>query len=916
MSVTVPFITDIRDVCEFDLEYNFEYDELEYGINKNNNEENKNTDITNPFYVSQKGGNLKTITWGDIYRNFNSVIIMTLCDYMKPENIDIFFKMNIVKDELKNIKNITHFRTGINILKNKDHYFKSVIVNKDDLIQLFPDGNFNESEIVLSIFEMNESNTRKYCDMYKSSNDIQDIETKLDMYTYYLGDKKNLDYLNVELNDMFKNLKESDYWSDKKNLDINITTSFIDREFNNQRTSNSFQVINQNENKNFTNLNFVKNNDYPIGQSIKHLKKGKKDYPIDDIKNDIKNNIKIDIKDNVIQKSANNKIIKKKDLFVDPSAIIRKEKTNKKRTFFSTIIDNKNINNDYILNMYNMLNNDKLKYNFVNSLLVSKEYCHLILNNKNMLEQIIPMIEKYKHVFKYTIGYTWLNFYLEECLARTKSTKKSRFVFDINTANKLPVFPYIYSDIKQNPYITVLTDDVEILQDNTYGITYINGYDGYGVTDLATFQKRFNIFTTGNPDLNPFVGLDWSKFGVSGSAITACLQKRSILLDQIIKKNNNNETEGFKEFINKYYADSDVDLMSNDSSIVSFLDSVNTVYETLQKNINATPKETSFESVKTFAISITSYFFEYYLKDFNDTYGFNKTIQEFENMTDDILFKTYMYTKYINSKMLTNKKILNDNNKNNIFVKEYMIPNIYENMNIYKVDYANYETYDVQDSDVVYYRNDFGNIFTQKENHMVMKISENIRYKLFCKSTKIETFRIRDKEFFSTVARFHFPCVRAYYQGDNVYILPSCISAMMTGLNIEYKYFAGVRNPVDIINKYMQRGFGVLLNKFEINIWLEYNKNTENKTNIKFDGTDVDKKTLLGPKTLENKIYKIENPVPYNNIIKNTSDLEQYYSKYNKSSCINATKMKSINTNGNINKFHPSYVELCYDELN
>jgi len=757
MSVMVPFITDIQDVHEFGSDD--EYDDLEYGINQNNNEENNNTDIINPFYVSQKGGNLKTITWGDIYRNFNSVIIMTLCDYMKPENIDVFFKMNIVKNELKNIKNITYFRTGINILKNKDHYFKSIIVNKTDLFQLFPDGNFNESEIVLSIFEMNETNTRKYCDMYKSSNDNQDVETKLDMYTYYLGDKKNLDYLNIELNDMFKNLKESDYWSDKKNLDINITTSFIDREFNNQRTSTSFQVINQNENKNFNNINIInKNNEYPVGDSdsklVKQLKKGKKDYPIDDIKNDIKN-------DENGSEPVKHKIIKKKDLFVDPSSIIRKEKTNKRRTFFSTIIDNQNINNEYILNMYNILNNDKLKYNFVNSLLVSKEYCHLILNNIKLLEQITPMIEKYKHVFKYTIGYAWLNFYLEECLARTKSTKKSRFAFDINTANKLPVFPYIYSDIKQNPYITVLTDDVEILQDNTFGITCIDGYEGYGVTDLATFQKRFNIFTTGNPEVNPFVGLDWTKFGVSGSAITACLQKRSVLLDQMIKKNNNDETVGFKEFIDKYYADSDVDLMSNDSSIITFLDSVNNVYQLLQQNLNATPKETRFESVKTFAISITSYFFEYYLKDFNDTYGFNKTIQEFENMTDDIMFKTYMYTKYINAKMLINKKILNENNRNNIFVKEYLIPNTYENMNIYKVDYNNYETYDVQDLDVIYYRNDFGNTFTQKENHMVMKISENIRYKLFCKTTKIETFRIRDKEFFSTVARFHFPCVRA-----------------------------------------------------------------------------------------------------------------------------------------------------------
>jgi hypothetical protein len=536
------------------------------------------------------------------------------------------------------------------------------------------------------------------------------------------------------------------------------------------------------------------------------------------------------------------------------------------------------------------------------------------MNNKQILEQITPLIEKYKHVFKYTIGYTWLNFYLEECLARTKSNKKSRFVFDINTANKLPVFPYIYADLKQNPYITILTDDVEILNDNTFGLAYIDNYHGYGVTDLDTFQRRLNIFTTGNPDINPFNGFDWSKFGVSGSAISACLQKRSPLLDQLVKLNNNDETEGFRQFVNKYYSDSDVDLMSNDSSISSFLNSVNTVYELLQKNLNSKPEEVRFESVKTFAVSITKYFFEYYLKDFNETYGFNKTQQEFENMTDDILFKTYIYTKYVIGKGLTNKKLISETNKDNIFLKNYMIPNSYENMNIYKVDFSNYETYDVQDSDIVYYSNDFGNNFSQKDNHMVMKISENIRFKLFCKTTKIETFRIRDKEFFSTVARFHFPCVRAYYQGDNVYILPSCITAMMTGLNIEYKYFAGIRNPVDIINKYMFRGFGVLLNKYEVNIWLDYNKN--NNTNISFDGTDDNKKKILGYKTVDNKIYKLENTLKYDNIITTNEQIDKYYSKYNNTSCINFSKIKSINKNGNINKYYPSYVELSYDELN
>ena len=156
-------------------------------------------------------------------------------------------------------------------------------------------------------------------------------------------------------------------------------------------------------------------------------------------------------------------------------------------------------------------------------------------------------------------------------------------------------------------------------------------------------------------------------------------------------------------------------------------------------------------------------------------------------------------------------------------------------MNIYIVDANNYEYYQAQSSEVIYYRNDFGKILPKKENAMVIKFSENIRFQLFCKSTKIEMFRIKEKEFFNTVARFHFPCVRAYYQGDNVYMLPSCITSMMTGLNIEYKYFAGIRNPVDIINKYMHRGFGVLLNKFEINKLLEYNKNLDDSNLLKYN---------------------------------------------------------------------------------
>jgi hypothetical protein len=147
----------------------------------------------------------------------------------------------------------------------------------------------------------------------------------------------------------------------------------------------------------------------------------------------------------------------------------------------------------------------------------------------------------------------------------------------INTANKLPVFPFALDDLKQNPYLTVLIDDVELLKDNVYGFTYKENYDGYGVCDLETFKKRFNMFTSEDPNCDPLKGLDWTKFAVSGSSVTACLQKRSQLLDEMVKQNNNDETLGFVKFVRKYYGESDIDLMSNQTNFIEFLNSVQTV---------------------------------------------------------------------------------------------------------------------------------------------------------------------------------------------------------------------------------------------------------------------------------------------------------------------------------------------------
>ena len=890
--MSVSFITN-DDVISLNKQINNNdddnnnYDELEFGIEEQNlsivyddNIKLEQDEIINPFYIDLRGGNIKTLSWGDIQRNYNSIIIITHSNSKKQTDKSILklFDYKIKKNDLENITGITYFRTTINIIKNKNHYFKTNIINKSDLQKLFSNGEFNETELTLCIFDMDEDNTRKYCNMYKYNDDIQDINTKLDIYNYYVSNKNHVDLSNI-----FTHLKENEYWTCNLNLNINMSHSFVDREFNNQRSSvnNNFKIVSvRKENE----INF------------KNIKKGNNPAYTSDELEEYKNR---------------NEIIKTK--FIDPAAVIRNSITNKKRTFYSTYIDK--FSNEYVTQIYDKILNEKLRYDLLNNLLVSKDYCHLVVNNKEILEKSKPIFDKYPHVFKYTLGYAWLTLYLEECLARTRTQKTSRFVFDINTASKLPVFPYLYSDLKQNPYITILIDNIELPEQNIYGLSYKDNYDGYGVTDINTFKKRLNIFTTGNPDLDALSGLNWNNFAISGSLITACLQKRSQLLDAFVKINNNDEYNGFKKFINKYYNDSDVDLMSNHTNIIDFLHSVNDVYNLLKKNLNANENEMKYESVKNFGISITKYFFEAYLDDFNKTYNLNITQTEFENMSEDILFKLYLYQKYIEVKNTFTKKLITPDNIKNKFITEYFIPYSFENMNIYLVDANNYYNYNLKDNEIVYYQNDFGKDLPQKDNNLVIKFSENIRYKLFCKNTKIEMFRIKDKDFFSTVSRFHFPCVRAYYQGDNVYMLPSCITSMMTGLNIEYKYFAGVRNPVDIINKYILRGFGVVLNKFEINILLEYNKNLPAGNVLKYT-TDDDKNILLGKKTIKNRIYDLSENIDPGNLIENIDELQKYYKKYQKNSCIDCLKMTTINKNGNINKYFPSYVQLCYEEIN
>jgi len=108
------------------------------------------------------------------------------------------------------------------------------------------------------------------------------------------------------------------------------------------------------------------------------------------------------------------------------------------------------------------------------------------------------------------------------------------------------------------------------------------------------------------------------------------------------------------------------------------------------------------------------------------------------------------------------------------------------------------------------------------------KYNENIKFMISSPflSRNFEVFKVK-YNFLSTVSRFHLPCVRGYYDGNNVYLLPSAISALITNKCIDYKYFAGVRSPFEIILKYIFRGYSIFFNKKEMIKIVEYIKNSE-----------------------------------------------------------------------------------------
>lgn len=862
-------------------------------------------EMLNPFFVGVTEKKLDALEKKHLFFTCDYVYVLcTKNDYVDNKlALKIYDYMLNKFDYTQLAEYFTLVKCSRNLIRNKLHYNNAVNVNKS-LVEQFNHKHYvlETEEIVIPMYELKEQHIPVYNSLYDTHSSYTNLKELLALSSAYTKNCHGI--VSKHLSNNINNMKESDYWTIPFNCNFNMSESFDSRKFQYR------EILNTN-----------------IKASI--VAKSKLSQDTDVIKI-------IDKLENLKPKPSYEMSPNKKESYTD---VLNALKQSAKRTYFATIDTNTMIfTKDSVTELFNQITDERELFDVFNAFLVSKEYCHMVINNSIVLTKMQSIFEKYAPLYKYLFGYPWISLYTEECIFKTKAKISSRYVFDVNTASKLPVFPYSPEDLHQNPYLALLVSDKLLSsKHNCLSLPMIQNYNGYGIATLTEFQQRFNIFTTGDVNKNILDGIDWSSFGVSGSVIPACLQKRPILLD-LVSTDTQTETNKWLNYFSHYYNESDIDLMCNKKSIFEFMDAIADVANTVKKNLTTEkePAVVEIEPIKSMIMIVSGHYLSERLEHIQEYTGTNWTLEETIKNINTYVMKEYFYHLYCDIKLESNKtyRKLHPVEKNMLYNEYYKLSSI-DDMNITLVTYEIEKMKTTEhDCEVSYYVNDYRtkeNAVPSNKNYMVLKMSENIKFKLRSKKMLhcIEAFRSKEKDFFSVVARFHLPCVRAYYAGTNLYMLPSCITALMTGINIDYKYFAGIRDPIDILNKYRMRGFGTILNSNEKQHMIYYNSNVD-KSGGMFKVDPKHASMFFGPRKLTDDIFKprtfidklpadIYHAKPYAYINSQQDVIDQYKTKYKYDSVnsgINMFKFTTINKDGYIEPLKKWIMNAYYEIVN
>ena len=406
--------------------------------------------------------------------------------------------------------------------------------------------------------------------------------------------------------------------------------------------------------------------------------------------------------------------------------------------------------------------------------------------------------------------------------------------------------------------------------------------------------------------------------------------------------------------------------MCNEQDTFKFVDTVYNFFDCVKNNIlklnnveDVVGNKVNITPIKSVAIIINEHFIR------------NNIVKDQTKFTYDYVFThlddpeiiNIFYKYYIDWKMNDNNKYINDPKwtykKYNTVFDLSTIDNVviifartkndwekyWENIKKFKKsDIESNAEEELEEIEKEHFNSeDIDNDDINKEtdaNNVLFRCHENLKFKISSKyiNHDFEFFKTRyEGSFFSTVSQFHLPCVRGFYNGNDVKMLPSCISAAMTLINIDYKYFAGSKDPIEIINKYRMRGYTTILNDSEKIRLVSYSnkvekwdklygnisKNSESSINSIF-GPKALHYTLFKPRQCNKELYESIKPVDINNY--NTNTIIQTYNSNNedfKTGDFLKTKtafqvmdgLSTINSFGYVKKLKKWYFDYIYENF-
>ncbi len=388
----------------------------------------------------------------NIGKFFRHVYILCPFTTLNDDYINDMWSKRIDKDKFNSILNeMIIYKASISIVRNMVHY-SNISYCPSELLQICNKFKYQleENILVLPIYTISFLNIQKYIDNFNGVNTFNNFYDILIMNNYFGNEIENKykDKLMV----IIKNLEETNYWSLSYNCMMNMTKLFDKRQFN---------------------LNILKTYDKSLINIFTNIEKSP-------------------IKGNYIEQ-----IFKTKN-YVDPSEILKK----KGYKLYSKVWSCEYKNDDITLLFKNL--DDDFKYYIFCNLIVSKQYCHLIINNKDVLTIMKPFINNNIHLLKYLFGYAWIRLYFEETINKFRVKTDDMYIFDINTANLLPVFHFNHENPYINPYMPIIVAINSLRPSiNIGGIKIdINDYKDIRICTLDEFKIRLNLFISGDANIN------------------------------------------------------------------------------------------------------------------------------------------------------------------------------------------------------------------------------------------------------------------------------------------------------------------------------------------------------------------------------------------------------------------------------